>query len=156
MLTGKQHFLKKRKGGKNLEATKYYTNFLEEKEIPISMKKIINLYKEKKMIWLLINDICFFMSLLKFFFQGNIFWVNTLLSCNISDFRFIPKKNCLNFNPVIWRFFSFGLSWILTVHNRWYGKGVNQNSLKLQGAKICYFVIWCHEYPKPNNLQIIR
>jgi len=48
MLTGKQHFLKKRKGGKNLEATKYYTNFLEEKEIPISIKKIINLYKEKK------------------------------------------------------------------------------------------------------------
>jgi len=34
------------------------------------------------------------------------------ITCNINDFQFTSyKKNCLDSNPVIWRFFDFGPSW---------------------------------------------
>jgi len=63
--------------------------------------------------------------------------VNTCVTPgNIRDFWFTPlEKNCLDSNLVIWRFFGFGPSWILTVQNRWYDKGKPKFS-QIIGAKV--------------------
>jgi len=77
---------------------------------------------------------------------------------------FPVKKIGLNSNPIIWRFLVLELHkfWLYKIDDmkggkpkyRWYGREVNQNSLKLEGENTLIFAIWCHEGPKSKNLQI--